>query len=59
MLVLRKKQIVFTTLCVLVSIFSFMFTSAKKNNPTPQTKETVSLPVSRKNSCIRRRSWDS
>ena len=55
MFVIRKKQIVFTTVCVLVSIFTFMFTSAKFNNTntTAQTKETVSLPVSRKNNCIR------
>ena len=56
MLVIRKKQIIFTTTCVLVSIFTFIFTSAKFNNTTDtntQTKETVSLPVSRKNNCIR------
>lgn len=48
MLVLRKKQIVFTTMCVLLSIFTFMFTTAQNSTNTTQTKETVSLPVSGK-----------
>ena len=49
MLILRKKQIVFTTMCILLSIFTFMFTTAQKNETASSTKETVSLPVSRKN----------
>ena len=48
MLVLRKKQIIMASLLASLSIFTFMFTTAKE-----QVKETVSLPVSRKNRCIR------
>ena len=55
MLVLRKKQIIFTTMCVLVSIFAFMFTTTTKEKN--DVKETVSLPVSRKNYYIRCRPW--
>lgn len=45
MLVLRKKQIVIATLCAFFSIFTFMFTTAKKDVNT--SEETVSLPISR------------
>ncbi len=43
MLVIRKKQIILATLCACLSIFTFMFTTAKE-----PVKETVSLPVSGK-----------
>ena len=48
MLVIRKKQIILATLCACLSIFAFMFTTAEE-----PVKETVSLPVSRKNSSVR------
>ncbi len=57
MLVLRKKRIVLITICALFSIFTFMFTTAKQENQI--TKETVSLPVSRKNYSFRCRAWNS
>ena len=47
MLVLRKKRIALTTFFVFMSVFTFMFTSAKKENT--ETQETVVLPISRKN----------
>ena len=48
MLVLKKKQIVLATFCACLSIFAFMFTTAGNNTQKAQnTKETVSLPVSR------------
>ena len=54
MLVLRKKQIILATVCACLSIFTFMFTTAKE-----PVKETVSLPVSRKNYCIRCWAWNT
>lgn len=48
MLVLRKKQIVITTMCIFLSIFTFMFSTAnKKTDENKNVKETVSLPISR------------
>ena len=55
MLVLRKKRITLVALCTCLSIFAFMFTTAKEE--TNKTKETVTLPVSRKNNSFRRRAW--
>ena len=46
MLVLKKKQIAIATMCMFLSIFTFMFTTANKNT-NESIKETVSLPVSR------------
>lgn len=54
MVVLSKKRITLVALCACLSVFTFMFTTAKK-----ETKETVVLPVSRKNNSIRCRSWSS
>lgn len=55
MLVLRKKQVALATVCVFVSVFTFMFTSAKKENK--ETEETVVLPVSRENNNLRCWTW--
>lgn len=52
MLVLRKKQIALATVCVFVSVFTFMFTTAKS-----KTQETVVLPISRKDNNIRCGTW--
>lgn len=52
MLVLRKKQIAMATLCMCLSIFTFMFTTAKQ-----ETEETVVLPVSRKDYNFRCWAW--
>ena len=49
MLVLKKERIILITMCTLFSIFAFMFTSTKQDNQI--TKETVALPISRKNYC--------
>ena len=38
MVVIRKKQIILATLCECISIFTFMFATAKE-----ETNETVSL----------------
>ena len=49
MLVLRKKQIVITTMCIFLSVFTFMFSTAKGDiNENKSVKETVSLPISGK-----------
>lgn len=48
MVVLNKKRITLVAVCACLSIFTFMFTTAKQD-----TKETVVLPVSRKNNSIR------
>lgn len=52
MLILKKKQIALATVCVFVSVFTFMFTTAKK-----ETQETVVLPISRKDNNTRRWTW--
>ena len=54
MVVIRKKQIIFATLCACLSIFTFMFATAKE-----EVKETVSLPVSREDCSFRCWSWSA
>ena len=43
MVILKKKNIALTTICICLTVFTFMFTTAKE-----ETKETVALPVSGK-----------
>lgn len=45
MLVLSKKRISLVLVCVFISVFTFMFSTAKKDENTLQT---VTLPVSGK-----------
>lgn len=45
MVILRKKQLIMITMFVFLSVFTFMFSTAKQDN----IQETVVLPVSRKN----------
>lgn len=54
MVILRRKQIILMTLCVFISVFTFMFTTAKE-----ETNETVVLPISRKNYNLRCGTWNS
>lgn len=54
MVILSKKRISLIALCACISVFTFMFTTAKQ-----ETKETVVLPVSRENNSNRCRAWCS
>ena len=58
MVILKRKQILLVIVFTFISAFAFMFTSAKKNTKEV-IKQTVALPVTRKNNCIRCRAWST
>ncbi len=47
MVILKRKQLIMMTMFIFLSVFTFMFSTAKQEKN--EIQETVVLPVSRKN----------